>query len=537
MGKLWSLVKASMTEGMSLFRVKLNTKSRAGKAGFVVILSALLLFIVYNYADMLLEKVAPSGAGYITLTVFGLLASIGMIVEGIYKAPALLFNCKDDDLMLSLPVKKSTVFFIRLLKFYLFEVLFGAIILVPTMVAYVVRIGAQPSFYVVGIAALLLLPIVPVMLSALVSIIISVLSAKSRHKNLIQTILTVALVLATMAFSMNIKDMIAFFAENATSISEIFMKIYYPVGVFTQLISDFNILTFIIFIIVNIVIAVIFIMLSSKFYFVINSKLKVVKSKTRQRALKVKKHSINFALVMKEMKKFTSSPVFLVNAGFSLVLYLIFVFALVFDFDSLASSINMTEAGISVEQMRLMAPAILAGLIVFCSFMSSITSSMISLEGKSINVLRAMPISSLRIIGAKVLMAALVAAPIFIIGDIVMFIYFPFDLLQMAMVIALSIVMPLVSALFGIIVNLKFPKMDAENDSQVVKQSMSSMVATMGGMVMAGMTVYLMFNFATSGLSITEIIGVVLVTYTVIVTGLIVYVRIRGVKEFDRIEA
>jgi len=182
-------------------------------------------------------------------------------------------------------------------------------------------------------------------------------------------------------------------------------------------------------------------------------------------------------------------------------------------------------------------PAILAGVIVFSAMMTSITSSMISLEGRSINLLKSMPVSAFKIVMAKVMVAVLIMVPVFLIGDIVMFAKFSFDVWQILAILLLSIVMPIVAETLGIIINLKNPKMDAENDTEVVKQSMSSLIAVFSGMVISGMAIYTIYSCITNGNTATNTIMALLATFTIIMVGLIVYLRVRGEKLFNEIDA
>ena len=64
------------------------------------------------------------------LSLFVFITSIFVIGKGIYKKGSLLFNCKDDTLLLSLPIKRSTVLFVRIFQFYLFELAFKALFII-----------------------------------------------------------------------------------------------------------------------------------------------------------------------------------------------------------------------------------------------------------------------------------------------------------------------------------------------------------------------------------------------------------------------
>ena len=540
MSKFFTLLRASMSEGMSLFKINTKNSDKTRRTALFAVLVFLVSMAVYGYADMMLEPLAGTGMEYFVLTIYSLVAVVFILMEGIYKAPGLLFNCRDDGLVLSLPVKKMSVFLMRIMKFYLFEVAFSALILVPTMMAYVTRMGgAVPAtFYVVGMVALILLPVVPVIVSVILAMITTEVTSRFRFKNLVQIILTTILLVGVLTLSLNIQNIMTAIAENASSINEVITKLYYPVGAFIQMVTDFNILTLLLFIVINVGLAAVFVWAFSKVYFRINSRVKVVKvANKKHKESKLKARGVMAALIIKELRRFVSSPVFIINAGFSLVLYMVATVAFVVNFDGVASALPQMGVEMPIDEILGLMPAIVAVLVVFCSLMTSITSSMISLEGKTINLLKSMPVLAFKIIMAKVLMAVLVMVPIFWIGDIVMFVKFDFDVWQILMILALSVVMPVVAEVLGIIVNLKYPKMDAESDAEVVKQSMSSMVAVFTGMLLAAMTVYVIYMCVSTGASATMAVAITLTAYTIAMVGLIVRLKICGEKDFKRIDA
>lgn len=102
-------------------------------------------------------------------------------------------------------------------------------------------------------------------------------------------------------------------------------KIYYPIGAYIELITDFNILTLVKLILICIVPLLVFIHIGSKFYFkvVFNSKEISTKSKKlKDKDFKEKKTPLK-ALTIKELKRYFSSPVYMFNTCFSLILILI----------------------------------------------------------------------------------------------------------------------------------------------------------------------------------------------------------------------
>ena len=70
-------------------------------------------------------------------------------------------------------------------------------------------------------------------------------------------------------------------------------------------------------------------------------------------------------------------------------------------FDSLINIVVESIPGISNELVINQLPVIMFGLVCFASLMTSITSSMISLENKTFSLLKSLPIKSSKINNSK----------------------------------------------------------------------------------------------------------------------------------------
>ena len=324
-------------------------------------------------------------------------------------------------------------------------------------------------------------------------------------------------------------------AENATNINDVITKLYYPAGAYNKLILNFNLQDLLVFIGIHLLLFAVSIFILGKVYFKINSGVKAVKTGKKNTNYKIRTNKPIKSLIKKELNRFINSPVFVTNTGFGLVLFVVGCVLLCMKFDSIVGTLAMKEIYITVEQIKLYIPIVLFGLICFASFMSSITSSMISLEGKSFNILKSLPIKPFKIVLAKVLTAVLIMLPFILIGDLIVFIRFNFSILEILTILASSIVLPIISETIGILVNLKYPKMDAENDTEVVKQSMSSTIAVFIGMLLTGGTIYSLIECLTNNLPIDLVLYAGVGIYTLICIILLAYLNKKSVKEFNKI--
>ena len=540
MKKLLSLLKATMSQDMSIFRIRRKNKSKINKIILPIFLTLVVMFAIGSYAEMFAEVLAPNNLTYIVLTMFVMFTSLLTIIEGIYKSQGILFEAKDNDLLFSLPISKSKIFFTRVFKLISFQFLYNSLFMLPAIIVYAMYEKPNLSFYILSLIMLVLLPIIPTIVGCIIGYIIKGLSSKFKARNIVQVALTSLMLLLIFYFSFNMQGLIANIAQNANSINEVITRIYYPAGLYIKLIQDFNILDLVILFAINIIPAILFIYVASISYFKITSKLgektnnskKVNLKKSSNKTFKVK--SQLSGLINKEMKRFFSSPVFIINAGFGIVLMVVATIAISINFDGMINGLTQgKEIGISISEIRNMMPKIFYGFVVFVSCMTSITSSMISLEGKSFNITKSLPVSPEKILLAKVLTSNIISIPTILICDIIFFIVFKVAFIDIIFILLASIIVPTFTALIGILMNLKYPKMDATSDTEVVKQSMSSMLSVFIGMFTGILSIVIIIMGSKINLNLFIILE--LVIFSIIVFTLWKILKKYGTQKFKAI--
>ena len=187
--KTISLLKAVLSENMNLFnyQTKKNSK-KITKILIPIFLFIIVCFSVGVYANALGRLMHKVNLTYIMLNMFFFLVTILAFIEGIYKSQGILFEAKDNDLLLSLPIKRSTILFSRIFKLLLFEYLYNLLILIPAFIVYIYYEHPSINFYLISIIMILLIPIIPTIVSCFFGYLIKTISSKFRSKKIIQTI-------------------------------------------------------------------------------------------------------------------------------------------------------------------------------------------------------------------------------------------------------------------------------------------------------------------------------------------------------------
>lgn len=511
MKKMISLLKASLTQDMNLFKISIKKNSSPlKKALFPLFLALLFMYAIGTYAYLVAESLHKLNLTFIMLTLFIIIVSIFSFIEGIYKSQGILFDAKDNDLLFSLPIEKRTIFFLRIIKLLIFQFLYNLLFLIPVFGIYIYFENPSITFYLISFIFLFLIPIIPTVLSSIIGYFIKLLSNKFKSKKIVQTLLTIITLLGIFFISFNTENLIKDLVKNATSINDLLTKIYYPVGSYISLIEKFDLVVLIKLILLNIIPLIFLVYLGALNYFKIISKTKeTASSKKNTSTLKIKPQKVIISLIKKEASRFFSSPIYILNTTFGIFIMFALTIGLYIKGINLINSLSSIT--ISTKNISAYLPIIYCELIVFVSFLTSITSSTISIEGKSFNITKTLPISTNKIFMSKILFSNIISIPLMLISDILFIFKFNPNTYYSILIILLTITLPTLSALIGLLVNLKYPKMNASNDTEIVKQSMSVTICAFIGIAIFSLSVFAivkLFKYSELILTIELIISI-----------------------------
>lgn len=539
MKKIFSLLMAAMSQDMSLFKIKSKQKSKLSKILFPIMLAAVLMLSIGSNIAIIAESLAKVNLTFIILTLFIVLTAILTIIEGIYKSQGILFEARDNDLLFSLPIKKSHIFFTRVFKLLTFQFVYNAVFMIPAIVVYAMYEKTNIYFYIISLVMLFILPIIPTIIGCIFGYAVKAISSRFKSKNLVQIISTMLILLGVFYISFNTQNVIENLIQNATSINDMITKIYYPAGLYINLISRFNIIEFILLIATSIIPGILFIYIASIFYFKIISRLKGSRAVKVKKDKKIEKSEVKvrtplIALIRKELRRFFTSPVFIINAGFALVLMVVFTVALSVNARGIIESfIAQDELGIDIELALNFVPKIYLAVLAFTSFLTCITCSMISLEGKTFNILKSLPVGAPKILLAKLLTSMVISMPVFLVCDIAFFVIFKPAIIDILQIILATAIIPTFVGLLGLLANLKYPKMNAASDTEVVKQSMSSFVSVFSGVFISMLAIGIAIWGAKYNMNL--VISLELSTFFITCIVLWQILKTYGVKKFNEI--
>lgn len=475
-----ALLKKQMLEVFSwLYRDRKSGKNRS-KSGLLAyallyaVLFGFLGFIFYGAAEALCEPLAAAGMGWLYFAIMGLLATAFGVFGSVFNTFASLYQAKDNELLLSMPVRPSGILLARLFGVYVMGLLYELIVMIPALIAFFIYGSAG----VLGVIFALLIPFVLSVLVLTLSCILgwAVALVHGRVKN--KSIVTVALSLIFLAgyyyLYSQAYSILQRILENPQAVGDSVKSILFPFY-HMGLAAQGNAVSMLIFAAITAAaFGAVYLVLSRSFLKLATANRGAARVKYKEKAAKAS--SVDAALLRKELRRFVSSPTYMLNCGLGVVMMLVAAAALFIKGSAFSEMLHTVFEG-SESVVYLLA----AAAVCMLSAMNDITAPSVSLEGKNIWLVQAFPVTGWQALRAKLHlhllltlppMLALVAAAEIVIKPPIIF----------------AVLIPLVSALFvlfmaelGLALNLKSPNLKWTNETVPVKQSMSVMLALFGG--------------------------------------------------------
>ena len=449
---------------------KKKTVSPLGIAVLVLLVALILAsieMIFVGIAVLLAPTLIAIGADWFYFFIFtGIDVSLVFIL-GVFITRSEIFECRDNELLLSMPIRPRDIVAARLLTLVLWNYAESFLFFLPAVIVYGVMGGSYLG--IIGSSVVFLfLPLIPTSLSCLVGYAVSLISAKFKNKTFITVIFFFAFFGAYMvgysSLVNGIEDMLLAAQGAASTVGRLsFLKAIGEASMLKPLpLALLCIASVLSFIVTATAISTGF----SRIVFVSRGGKKTV-----YREKKRVRRSPLFALTKKELARFFTSSSYIINDSLGLVFALVAAIFVLVKRDMLFQVSSAFAALIGTESVFLTV-ILLTTALGFCSGMSFISSCALSLEGKNFPLLKSMPLSGREVLLSKTLSHIIMTAPFVLVSSVIMCIATG----EYSFIWYFILVPQLVNAscaLIGIILNTVFPRFDYKNDVEVIKQSLS----------------------------------------------------------------
>ena len=496
------LVRRGMVIKMILRLVKLNfsalfagifrgyRKKKKTKPITVILVGLLIIYIVgalgVMFGTMFYMICAPMfqmGIGWLYFAMAGLLVFALCFVGSIFMVQSQIFSEKDNELLLSMPIKPPAILAGRLVALVIIEYLYAALIIIPVFVVLIITgyISSVPALGIVFyFAAALLTPLVALAAGCLVGWVVAMISSKMHNRNLPTLILSLVFLAVYFWFCTQMMNNVNTLIANGAEIAEALRRSVFPAYHLGTAIADGNALSFLIFAACAIVPFVLLCyLLSISFVKLATANRVARKVKYREKALRAS--GARFALLKRELMHLWALPMYILNSMLGAVATVVLAIVLIARPGVLLDPLRQFTALFPGFDMGIAGAIIISALAAI----NTVSAPSVSLEGKSLWIVKSLPVRARDVLLAKVGMhIAACGAPALLAG-IACIAALPMNgIAQPALTFVLPLSITVMFSLLGVTLNLTFPRLDWINPIQPVKQGASCMLTMFGGMAL-----------------------------------------------------
>lgn len=480
---LKTLVKIRLASIKAAFlRSNTGLRRRGGRASKIFIgiafayLAVCLLALVGLLCYAVAAPLAALGLGWLFHAVVGLLVVCFCFMGSIFLAQSQIFDARDNELLLSMPVPPRLIVASRLLSFLLLNYLYTAVIMAPAAVVYSTQLSPGPMFYVSYVLGFLLLPMLSTAATCAVGWVITLLISRLRHKNLVTGLAMIVFFFLFLALYMNLQSYALALIENGQEIAAVFKRVMPPLYSFGQAAEGSVLHLGLTALWCLAPLLLVYLLLSRSFQRLATTNRGAAKIKYVAREMHVV--SPRAALLRKELGRIFGFPLYLFNCAIGGPLALILgVVVLVQGPDVL----NTLSAAYGLTDASFLVPFVII-VLCFCAVCDCTSAPSISLEGPYLWVVKANPVRERDLFFAKIMANILIGGVPLVIASILFIAALPMSFANAVLVVLLPLLTQVFIAFLGLCLNLLLPRLDWVSQAAVVKQSGSVMGVVFGGM-------------------------------------------------------
>ncbi len=466
----------------------------------------------------------------------GVLMTVFTVVTTVYQA-------RDNELLLSLPIKPKDILFARLFQVWMLAMLFMTMTAVPTLVRWFINAKAGALGNLFAVLIMLLIPLLSVALASLIGWGVAWISSKvTRAKNFTTVFLTILFLVVYYVFYFRINTILRDVVANGPELAEKLSGSWNPLYR-AGLAAYGDVPSFLLIAAICVGgFAVCYWLLSRNFAKIVTTKKGSEKRVYREKASQ--QTSRKNALYRKEMKHFLGSPAYMLNGGMGILFMIAGAVLLLIYRETIRGLVVSLDAQFPQIGIAKFLPLAGAILIAFMSAANDITAPAISIEAHTLWLSKSMPITAREFLDAKLKLHRVLTFVPAILLSIAFFAVFagggnglpgidPKDFLLM---IAFVLLFTEFMAELGLAANLLMPNLTWTNETVAVKQSYSALIAIFGGWIFVGLF-GLAFWLLRTTLGPLEFLMAAIVFLTVLVILIRRWLYTRGAERLEELAA
>ena len=161
---------------------KNQTKGKAAGYAFLMLYCfCAFVFLFYTSFSQFAAAFFPAGLGWLYFAMFAIMAFALMFIGSVFTAKSQLFEAKDNELLLSMPVPPGMILLSRMAALLAMNFVFELVVALPVFVSWLQYGGASGSGILAFVVIVLVLPLFSLAVSCLFAWLVSLITSRMRN--------------------------------------------------------------------------------------------------------------------------------------------------------------------------------------------------------------------------------------------------------------------------------------------------------------------------------------------------------------------
>ena len=486
MNEYFTLLKA---ESLRLFGINkaLHNKDASAKKKLgasvtgIALIGCIVAFMSAIYGFMFYQTLKSTGEERYAPAIMVAITSIIVLFQAMRNANGVVFGFADYETTCALPVKNRNIVFAKLTYVYLENLVYFILFVVPVSIVYGTLSRESAGFYLRTAVGILFSPAIPIALGLAVGTAVAVFAARFKKSNVLSMVLSFALMAAYFVFVFMMSG------DNADMIASIATKIatVYPIAdLYANGIVCFDAIKFLIYAGLSIVVLCLYMFLISKFYTKINRAIMYKKS-GGNKIVEVKSSTSGRVLLKREFGKWINTPGYVLNSAtgaLMLIIMTVLVAIKINGISEIGKTAQSEEDYNSLIAMFRYAKSFIPLVPILCVGMCYYCGSSISIEGKSVWIIKSLPVDPKEVFKAKIRLNLIITVLPTVISCVVFGVVLKLNVIEIILCIIACVSYCVTSAMFGLFVNIKKHNYDWQSAVEVIKRGAASTICVLVGM-------------------------------------------------------
>ena len=484
-------------------------------------------FAFYGISVLFGETLKPANGMWLAFAMFALMTILLGTFINMFATKAIIYDAKDNELLMSLPIKEKDIVLSRLIVTYFQCLIYTSFIWLPIVLYYLISVEFSIPILLIGIVMLLLLTLLTTVLSCVFGYLVTLLSKCFKGKSYITTLITLGLLGGYYYFYFNIQKYLNNLVAHINQAESFFKTKGFPfycvgkacvgnIGYLLIIVAASALSSYMCFLIIN-----------NNFSKL--TRMHVSASTKKFESKETKQKSVSNALIGRELKHYLSNTTYTINAGLGVVILLACTIALLIFREKVNEFVELAKL---IPVLRAMLPIVLFVTIAWIVSMDCLSTPAVSLEGKNYWIVRTLPVSTYDVLDAKrqlqFRMNVVPAVLLIVVATLIMGIG---DIEQILLVFAVIAYTSFVS-FFDLLLGIKGANLRWTSEVVPIKQAGNILIAIFGAFIISAlMAAGYYFLFET--ISVEVYLCGLIVLLVLLVKLIDRWIRTKGVKQFE----